>query len=204
MTRYDEVRPSIKTGDILLFSGRGPTSDIIKLGTRSPWSHVGLAVKVEGWDILLSLESTTLSKVADLDTGKGLKGVQTVGLASRIRGYDGVVAVRHLVRPLTPEQEFRLAEYRLKTRGVPYEENKLGMVKAALGLPQDHTPEDEASLFCSEWTAGALQWLGLFPAPPAGPDAEEYVPRDLSSDAREAFQFVNGLYLPERFLKGSL
>ena len=40
---YDEVRSQIATGDVLMFSGRGPISRLIRRGSRSPYSHCGIA-----------------------------------------------------------------------------------------------------------------------------------------------------------------
>jgi len=42
---YDEARKHILDGDVLLYSSRGVVSELIKIGTLSPYSHAGLA----GW-----------------------------------------------------------------------------------------------------------------------------------------------------------
>lgn len=34
-----------KTGDLILFSGEGPRSNLIKIGTASPYSHIGIVYK---------------------------------------------------------------------------------------------------------------------------------------------------------------
>ena len=41
--RYDDVRRLIKTGDVLMFSGRGPVSRFIAWGSDSRYSHCGIA-----------------------------------------------------------------------------------------------------------------------------------------------------------------
>jgi len=40
---YEQVRGSIVTGDVLLFSGRGPFSRLIRWGSGSRYSHCGMA-----------------------------------------------------------------------------------------------------------------------------------------------------------------
>ena len=48
---------SLETGDVLLFSGRGPVSAVIRVFTRSPWSHIGLVVRLPGYPEPLVLEA---------------------------------------------------------------------------------------------------------------------------------------------------
>ena len=52
---------SLETGDVLLFSGRGPVSAVIRVFTRSPWSHIGLVVRLPGYPEPLVLEALRLN-----------------------------------------------------------------------------------------------------------------------------------------------
>ena len=45
--KYQDIRSQLKTGDILLFSGKGGISEGIKFFTLSKWSHVGMVYKFE-------------------------------------------------------------------------------------------------------------------------------------------------------------
>ena len=38
---YNDIRPNIRSGDILMCSGSAVFSRLIQSATRSPWSHVG-------------------------------------------------------------------------------------------------------------------------------------------------------------------
>ena len=49
-----------------MFSGRGFTSEVIRVFTRSPWSHIGMVVHLPGNPDPLVLESTTLSESSDV------------------------------------------------------------------------------------------------------------------------------------------
>jgi hypothetical protein len=42
--RYSDCKKHIKTGDIILWSGKMPHSRLIRWLTKSKWSHVGIAV----------------------------------------------------------------------------------------------------------------------------------------------------------------
>ena len=72
MTMPLESACSLRTGDLLLFSGRGFTSEVIRVFTRSPWSHIGMVVHLPGNPDPLVLESTTLSESSDVTLGLSL------------------------------------------------------------------------------------------------------------------------------------
>lgn len=42
--KYSDIRHNLCTGDIVLFSGAGMVSNVIKWATRSKWSHVGMVI----------------------------------------------------------------------------------------------------------------------------------------------------------------
>ena len=54
---YDRLRPQLRTGDLMFASGNHWMSRIIRRGTGSPWSHVGLVVRVPHLDRVLLLEA---------------------------------------------------------------------------------------------------------------------------------------------------
>ena len=187
MAKYDTERSRIRTGDIVLFSGKGGISHGIKLITNSKWSHVGMALRLAEWDALLLWESTTLSSLADLIEGQQKRGVQLVVMRDRLRTYHGEVTVRHL-RGINvdrkPELKKRLMEFRKSVRDRPYEKSRLELIKAAYDGPFGRNEADLSSLFCSELVAEAYQQMGLLPEPPGGPPSNEYTPRDFSEKGR--------------------
>ena len=93
---YDKARPTIETGDILLFSGKGGISQAIKWFTHSKWSHVGMVFRLTDVDLIMLWESTTLSDLDDYESGHPSKGVQLVVLSERVMKYNGPVALRRL------------------------------------------------------------------------------------------------------------
>ena len=47
---YSEIRPSLRSGDLLLCSGTSWFSRLIQAATGSEWSHVGLILRVDSLD----------------------------------------------------------------------------------------------------------------------------------------------------------
>ncbi len=110
-------KPSYMPGDIIVFSGRGPISALVKLATCSPHSHVGIVARVSRATLLLGpfmgtagrhwaadeqllrdwqtrlllFESTTLSDAPCEITGEKINGVQAHDPASLVEGFKGRV-----------------------------------------------------------------------------------------------------------------
>lgn len=172
--KYDDTRGDLKTGDIVLFSGNGAISTIIKYASRSPWSHVGMVVLAG--DMVLLWESTTLSNLRDAESGQCVQGVQLVGLRERLAGYDGAAGLRRLNGNLSGRELHDLAGLRSELAGRAYEENRLELLGAIASWDNE---EDLSSLFCSELVAAAYQHMGLLTR--ALP-SNEYTPRDFAGD----------------------
>jgi hypothetical protein len=56
-TSYAEIRPQVQSGDLLFCSGNYLISHAIRTVTHSPWSHVGLILRVDAMDRVLLFES---------------------------------------------------------------------------------------------------------------------------------------------------
>jgi hypothetical protein len=177
---YDKIREHLRTGDIVLFSGKGAVASIIKL-TTGKWSHVGMVVRVrELLDAVFLWESTTLSSIADLESGRAVKGVQLVPLSQRLATYNGEVRIRQLSRDISRDMELKLHACRRELSRRPYERSQAELFKAAWdGIGGQNHP-DLSSVFCSELVAEAYQAMGLLPRPPVGAPANEYTPADFS------------------------
>lgn len=74
---YDEARPLIRSGDLLLCQGQSIFARLIRHATGSEWSHVGCILRVDAIERLLVLES-----VESL-------GVRAVPLSSYVTNYNG-------------------------------------------------------------------------------------------------------------------
>ena len=190
---YSTIRNELKTGDLVLFSGKGPFSDIIKYGTLSKWSHIGMILHMPEYDFLTVWESTTLSDVKDLESGLPRKGVQLVPLSNRVQKYSGDISVRQLKGSDLPNNSLRkLMELRKELRGKEYEKSKIELLKSAYDGPFGHNDEDLSSIFCSELVAEAYQRLGLVTEEKS---SNEYTPADFSEKRMK--ELTGDFYLSE-------
>ena len=186
MTReYTDIRKVLKTGDLVLFSGKGKYSTLIRLMTGSDWTHVGMVLKLSEYDFIALWESIIIGEVKTLSTGKKERGVQIVPLSNRIDMSRGKVAVRYVFgdysnsltnnRVITRE----LMSLRKKLRGKPYEKSGIELFKAAFDAPIIGSNEDDlSSIFCSELVAEAYKTLGLLKK---DKPSNEFTPADFTS-----------------------
>ena len=184
--KYESIRSQLKTGDILLFSGKGGISEGIKFFTLSKWSHVGMVYRLDdsrdAKSSIFCWESTSLSNLRDADTGKLTKGVQRVELSERLErcfasGYE--ISVRPLAKGLSDDMVRALNDFPHEVSGRPYEKDKIELLKAAYDGIFGDNREDLSSLFCSELVAEAYQRMGLLTEKVP---ANEYTPKDFSSE----------------------
>ena len=178
MESYESIRPLLKTGDLVLFSGKGGISEGIKWFTGSRWSHIGVVMRLpDQFDAVLLWESTTLGTAADVFSGRIEKGVMLVPLSARLRNYRGEVAVRMLsVQDRSPV--IRAASVvREKYKRTPYERNYWELFRSAYDGLFGQNRRDTSSLFCSEAVAELYQAAALLPG---DPPSNEYTPEDFA------------------------
>lgn len=196
--KYSDVRDDLKTGDIVLFSGKGFISAGIKAASRSIWSHIGMVLDLPEYNFKALWESTTLSKIKNLGTGTHMKGVQLVPLSERFKAYDGKAAVRKLNGVDFGKEAIQsLMDFRKEIAGRPYEEDKIELIKSAYDGPFGGNAENLSSLFCSEMVAEAYQRMGLLSE---GIPSNEYTPADFSE--KSSLGLLNGYLGKEIFIEG--
>jgi len=182
--KYSDIRESLNTGDIVLFSGNGYISTIIQRLDQSKWSHVGILLKFDQYDSLLLFESTTLSNLKDVKTNSFIKGVQTVPFSQRLTSYDGEIAIRKLVllnEDICDRNKINevLMKFRYEVNGRPYEQNRFELIKSLYDGPFGLNAENLSSIFCSELVAECYQRIGLLDE---DIPSNEYVPSQFSSE----------------------
>jgi hypothetical protein len=167
---YEQVRPRMKTGDVVAFSGKSRTSKLICWATGSFYSHVGLVLVTDlGWGFgqtVLLVESTTAVDLPDVLTREVRKGIQMHLLSQRLDAYWGSAWWVALREPLEPEGLDRMTSWLRQThcRRAPYDTLQAigaGMdLLDAFGLANER---DFDALFCSELVGCALQLAGVLP-----------------------------------------
>ena len=170
MPLYPHLRPEMKTGDVIAFSGKGRISNLIKLVTQSPYSHVGMVIRTNmeeglGESVLL-VESTTLNTVADAFSGKRVKGVQMHWLSQRLRNYPGEAYWLPLKEAVLQEKIPSMLHW-LRTihkNHVAYDSlQAVGSALDVIDIFGLRNKRGYHTLFCSELVARALQIAGKVP-----------------------------------------
>jgi hypothetical protein len=146
---YGKHRGSIKTGDIILFSGTGLVSWIIKKATRTEYTHVGYVLAVPEKDVICLFHSTAFGLF------KWLKGPQMTFLSHELMARKGKAWVRHLRAPLTEEQTSVLWKCR-EYVGRPYETSIIDLLLTAMGWWRKKNTGDLA-IYCSELVKMAFE-----------------------------------------------
>lgn len=161
---YQEVRALVKDGDILLCSATDPMSRIIQWATRSPWSHVAIAFRMEELDRVLVLEA--VERI-------GVRCIPLSTFVSRTSGgvtpYPGqILLARHaaldgeaLANPIA-----RMSGFAFDRLGAPFSPAEIARIglrilmgRLGRNMPRTLTPKNE--YICSEYVAGCFQSLDL-------------------------------------------
>lgn len=203
---YNDVKDSLKTGDLILFHGIQTTSKLIELIEWSYWSHVGMVVLPK--DIGMTVEEplfweSTASGdgLTDYLTGKPKEnGPMLVSLHDRIQvdvnqSYDTHFLVKYLNRSLKQPELEQLKEfiYKVHDRGFPTAENVL---KYYIDGRSFNKPAPDTEVFCSELTAETFMAMGFI--------STEYVPNGYCPDdfnkgdnmpSLQPFHFTDGARL---------
>jgi len=178
------VARHLRSGDILLFAGRGLVSDTVRVFTRSHWSHIGMVVHLPEVPGPLVLEATTLSESNDVFRGVPVRGIGLVPFARKVQEYPGEVALRQRVGPSLDEtQEKLLRRLVQRLRHRPY---KNYLFCHARGVLTGRERGDYDAMFCSELVAELYRrvgWLAKSVSP------RSYVP---GSFATPEFLLQNG------------
>ena len=185
---YEDVRDEMRTGDLVLFSGKAFSSKLIRFYTRNKFSHVGMIVKSKEMDLVTLWESAT-ALAKDLISNTVKSGVRMTPLSQTLEIYDGLATWRKLEgHDITPEDLSGLKEFRREYAKKEYESGWLELFRAAYDGIGGKNEEDLNSIFCSELVAATYAKLGLTDGKRP---ANEYTPADFS-ESREGIRLVKG------------
>lgn len=158
-TRYNEIREQIQQGDVIAFSGKGHVSELIKLFTLSPVSHVAIVMK--GKQLTSEGVLITVNNIIESTTMDGFAGVVVNRLSKRLKHYDG----RAWWLPLSDTTRQKI-DFEIFYDWLTNQKRKLYDSWQAIGSGFDFIPEnreDFDKFFCSELNAGALEKSGGIP-----------------------------------------
>ncbi|EFC42513.1 C2 domain-containing protein [Naegleria gruberi] len=198
----EELYDQLRTGDIILSSGREAFSKAIQLAYASTWSHISFVLRNPSEQVLKKYglwtdaasdrESVYIveSDTSNLD-GKLGGGSQLVGLRQWVNNVmngsvNDILVVRQLqlpqypIRPIDESNEERfpeLDEHLIKIRDAIYETSRKQLVSVVF---KSNETNDESELFCSELVATCFVSMGLLPK---GTLTNNYGPKDFSSES---------------------
>ncbi len=146
---YDDVRPKIRSGDVLMYRGRSLESRLIQWVTRSRYSHAGLAA---WWnDRLMVMEAAA-------------KGVVVTPLSTNVRGYHGNVEWFTCTEEIPPDERQRMIEFAQQELGKGYARWKAVLLGITILFQDDRGKRDrlrrERQLFCSHYVAQVYNAVG--------------------------------------------
>ena len=156
---YEEVRPQMQTGDVVVCSGTGTGAFVIKVAERSCYTHVGL-VRVDKDGAVLLLHTVPRGRLRDKITGTlGVDGPQVVDLSGWIQQYrerGGHVYWRQLIGERTPEMLDAIEWNRHRFRFSRYERKPAQMLGAVWHRLSNSHEDRDTFVFCSEYVAHLL------------------------------------------------
>lgn len=179
MLNYLDIRPKIGTGDIVLFSEHNPIAATLQFVTMSRWSNVGLVIIIPEVDLVLLMETAPFGSINDISSGRATKDIQLTSLSTKLRLFNGDVAIRHLEYDRSPMTNITLMAFRQELRYRPYEANYIQFIKGFAEGTDPSTYMDISFIFNAELVAEAYQRLGLLTE---DVPSNEYVPKDFSED----------------------
>lgn len=185
---YEELKDTLKTGDLILFSGRYEISKIVDRLEGSKWSHVTMVVRLDGYDEPLLYEATALTNLPNLLDNSHVTGPKVVKLIDRLETYGDdlvpyeppVYAVRRLEKPLAPDSEAILKKILTDLHGLPNPSTNRMIYEVLIGRYL-HIKTSMKDITCSGFIALTYEKLGLLKGkmPING-----YVPKDFSTDEK--------------------
>jgi hypothetical protein len=158
------VETEIRNGDLLLCSGNQPFSKLIRWATKSPWSHIALAMRDEAVGRVMVLES--VEKI----------GVRTIPFQTFVFGEHGkhpypgqIILTRHAKIAAAPPADLkRMAQFAVDELGDPFDGFEVLKIAARIALgkfdrkmPEMMTAKNE--YICSEYVAECFQKIGVKP-----------------------------------------
>ena len=160
---YPKARGLVRNGDLLLCSATDPFSQLIRWSTRTPWSHIAIAYRIESLDRVMVFEA--VEKI----------GVRTVPLSTFISKTSGGVSPYPGRILLARDQRFEGLDDKKKRamydfafgclgdRFAPGEILKIGLRllfgRTGRKMPHFLGPRDE--FICSEYVARCYAKAGL-------------------------------------------
>ncbi len=85
MVNYNSIADNFQSGDLILFHGPGPESELIEVIDHTPFSHVAMVIRLDGYTKPLLWTSDEITTISDVLDGKKEKGVHLLDLGAVLK-----------------------------------------------------------------------------------------------------------------------
>jgi hypothetical protein len=165
-----DKRCTLKTGDVVLFSGNTPTGFLLRTFVSSQWNHSGIAVRFlkipdpdSGTGYRYEVSLTEEGDLYILETNTGVRKDEIVGQHIIGAGFSEAewvfqkynkIAVRRLHDIFrTPKLAALTTEFATKNLGNRFPSSSLPFIGVWLGIPLAEKNTERIEMFCSELMA---------------------------------------------------
>lgn len=182
-----------ETGDLILISGSSIFSFAIKMFTATPWTHVGVIIRVDGKPYVFQSISSSNDQLKDLFQNKvKTQGVQMNSLRDTVEVDQGKVYYRKLFGKSSIDYS---SEFSFINRNIEktYERSLLELINA---VSASNLYSNTTQYFCSELVAEFFYYIG-FSSREEGLESNNYTPDSFSDTPTHKFKFKNEMYLGE-------
>lgn len=152
---YEEIRSSLRTGDLVFCSGTYFFSKLIRVFTKSVWSHVGIIYRDDFLDRIFILESETLIGVRIAPLSKYLKDYH-----GRRRPYRGRMFVAQLSPPVAETVMKRAISFGMDQLTKPYDNWEILRIAFRIAFGIGRKSRDRKYI-CSELVYEAFHKAGV-------------------------------------------
>ncbi len=183
---YSKLAPTLKTGDLILFSGQYQMSKLVEKLEGSKWSHCAMVVRLDEFDYPLLYEATALTNLPDLVNNKKITGPKVVNLEERLKTYGDdvkpyvppVYSVRRCSREATSEDVAIIRDILLNLEGLP-NPGEWKMIFEVLVGRYLYIPTKMTDITCSGFLAYTFRKLGRLGG---RKPINGFMPKDFSTD----------------------
>jgi hypothetical protein len=192
-SKYEDIAKNINTGDLILFAGRDIDSKIIRRFIKTKWCHIGVAIKIPDWDIILLWEYSPTATLSDSLHGHKRRGVQIVPLERRLGEYSGEFSIRHLKDVDIEDEPLLKKTFVRYKKEVQHRYREHGIIngwKFRIEFAIDAIKSifmkkstNKKAINCAHMVAELYQQMGLLERFPKGKNSWEFTPRDFVDEA---------------------
>jgi Permuted papain-like amidase enzyme, YaeF/YiiX, C92 family len=142
---YQALRDTVKSGDILFYSGEDEVSKLIRWATHSIWSHIGIIVKIDKLNRVLLLESVENMGVRLIPLSKYIKNIEEYADEEKFDAR--LVIARH--RLLSSRKIKKMLSFGIDQITRPYDHHEIQRIIQRIIAGEGKANRDRAFM-CSE------------------------------------------------------